>query len=101
VKLIRKDLGISAFGIQAFDLPPTVRSRRHSEAGSGQEEFYVHLAGAGWIEVDGEKVDFGPSALIYVTPESVRQPIAGPDGLSYLSVGAPRSGDYRPMGKFG
>ena len=100
VRLARKDLGITAFGCQVFELPPNVAAHRHSESASGQQEMYVNLAGRGRIEVDGEDVEFGPRTLIHVAPEAVRQPRAGTDGLTYLCVGASPEPTFRPNNKF-
>jgi hypothetical protein len=80
VRLARRDLGITAFGCQVFELPPNVGGPRHSESGTGQQELYVNLGGSGWIDVDGDRVEFGPRTMIHVTPESVRQPASGAHG---------------------
>jgi quercetin dioxygenase-like cupin family protein len=100
VKLARKDLGITAFGCQVFQLPPNGEARRHNEAASGQQELYVNLAGDGWIEIDGQHVEFGPGTLIHVASESMRLPRAGANGLTYLCVGAPAHIGYQPNSKF-
>jgi hypothetical protein len=100
VRLARKDLGITAFGCQVFELPSNTAAPRHSESSSGQQELYVNLDGSGWIDIDEERVEFGPRVMIYVTPDSVRQPMAGPDGLVYLCVGASAEAKYRPGGRF-
>jgi hypothetical protein len=100
VRLARKDLGITAFGCQVFELPPNVGGPRHSESGTGQQELYVNLGGSGWLDVDSDRVEFGPRTMIHVTPESVRQPVSGAQGLTYLCVGAPPKTPYRPIDKF-
>jgi hypothetical protein len=100
VRLARTDLGITAFGCQVFELPPNVSGPWHSESGTGQQELYVNLGGSGWIDVDGDRVEFGPRTMIHVTPESVRQPVSGAQGLTYLCVGAPPEAPYRPIDKF-
>jgi len=73
VRLARKDLGITAFGCQVFELPPNVAAHRHSESAC---------------------------TLIHVAPEAVRQPRAGTDGLTYLCVGASPEPTFRPNNKF-
>jgi hypothetical protein len=40
------------------------------------------------IVVDGEKIPLEPGRYVLVEPETTRQVVAGPDGLSYLIVGA-------------
>ena len=87
VKLARRDLGITAFGMQVFDFPPAAETPEHTESG-GQEEVYVGLEGSGWVEVEGEKVPLGPRVAVSVMPGVSRKTVAGPDGLSFLAVGA-------------
>ncbi len=100
VRLARKDLGITAFGCQVFELPPGAAAHRHSESATGQQELYVNLDGCGWIEIDGQEVEFGPRTLIHVAPEATRQPRAAADGLTYLCVGAAPETTFRPNMKF-
>lgn len=100
VRLVRRDLGITAFGVQVFELPPNGRGPRHDESSTGQEELYVHLAGFGWIDVEGEWVGFGPGVLVRVSPGTTRQPIAGSHGLTYLCVGGRPRAAYEPLDKF-
>jgi hypothetical protein len=96
VKLVRREMGITAFGVQIFELPPDASGPLHSEALTGQEELYVNLGRSGWIQAHEERLAFGPDTLIFVAPCIERQTVAGPDGLTYLCVGAPRGGPYRP-----
>jgi quercetin dioxygenase-like cupin family protein len=46
------------------------------------------LRGAGVLRVDGDEVQLHPGRYVLVEPESTRQVVAGPDGLSYAVVGA-------------
>ena len=48
-KLVRKGLGIEAFGANIMDIPADYTTGPHDESGSGQEELYVALRGAGWV----------------------------------------------------
>ncbi len=54
------------------------------------------LAGDGVMIIDGEEVELRPGRHVFVAAESVRQPIAGPDGLSWVVVGAPPQDGGRP-----
>jgi hypothetical protein len=36
VRFVRRALGVEAFGINWFELPPNAEGREHDEAGSGQ-----------------------------------------------------------------
>ena len=99
VRFIRRELGCEAFGLNWFDLPPNAEGREHDETGSGQEEVNVILRGSGVYRIDGEEVPFGAVTVFRFDPETVRQPVAGPDGLTMLAIGAPRGG-YEARGPF-
>lgn len=96
VKFVRRDMGISAFGVQIFDWGPNAEGPAHDESGSGQEELYVGLGGSGVIRVDGTDVAIGPRVAVSVPSGVRRQAVAGPDGLSYICVGAPPGRPYEP-----
>jgi mannose-6-phosphate isomerase-like protein (cupin superfamily) len=99
VRFVRRELGVEAFGINWFELPPDVEGREHDEAGSGQEEVLVVIAGAGHWRVDGSEVPVRVGSFLRIDPESVRCPVAGPAGMTFIAVGAPR-GTYEPRGPF-
>jgi hypothetical protein len=100
VRLVRKDLAITAFGVQIFELPPNRRAPRHDESSTGQQELYVGLDGSGWIDVEGRRIDFGPRILVRVDAGTTRQAIAGSQGLTYLCVGGRPGAAYEPTQKF-
>jgi quercetin dioxygenase-like cupin family protein len=87
-KPIARALEARAIRANQFDSAPGQEGFAHDEVESGQEELYVALRGAGAISVDGESVELAPGRYVLVSPESRRQVIAGPEGLSYLVVGA-------------
>ena len=96
-KQIRRRLGVSAFGINQVDLPPGAAGREHDHAESGQEEVYLVLAGSGIMRVDGDEVPLEPGRYVFVSAASTRQPVAGPDGLSWVVVGAPPQDGWEPQ----
>jgi mannose-6-phosphate isomerase-like protein (cupin superfamily) len=97
VRTVRKALGARAFGFNYFTLPPGADGREHDHAGSGQEEVYFVVRGSGTMRVDGEEVELRAGRFLRVDPDSTRQPTAGPDGLEFLTIGAPlESNPYRP-----
>jgi uncharacterized cupin superfamily protein len=93
---IRRRLGVLAFGINQVDLPPGVAGREHNHAESGQEEVYLVLSGGGIMRVDGDEVPLEPGRYVFVAAARTRQLIAGPDGLSWVVVGAPRQAGWEP-----
>jgi mannose-6-phosphate isomerase-like protein (cupin superfamily) len=99
VRFVRRELGCEAFGINWFELPPNSPGREHDESASGQEEVNVIVAGSGIYRIDGEEVPFEAGTIFRFDPETTRQPVAGPDGLTMIAIGAPR-GSYEARGPF-
>jgi quercetin dioxygenase-like cupin family protein len=99
VRFVRRELGVEAFGINWFELPPGAQGKEHDEAASGQEEVSVVVRGSGHWRVAGEEVAVRVGSFVRFDPEAVRCPVAGPDGMTFVSVGA-RRGSYEPRGPF-
>jgi mannose-6-phosphate isomerase-like protein (cupin superfamily) len=84
----RAELGVTAFGMQVIQLPADYADYpEHDHAESGQEEVFVTLSGAGWMEVAGERVEMEPETLIRVAAATRRKVFAGPKGLRMLVIG--------------
>ena len=99
VRFVRRELGVEAFGINWFELPPNAEGREHTEADSGQEEVNVVVRGSGVYRVDGEEIPVRAGSFLRFDPETTRCPVAGPDGMTLLAVGA-RRGGYDARGPF-
>ncbi|MGI8422039.1 MAG: cupin domain-containing protein [Gaiellaceae bacterium] len=95
VKKVRRALGAEAFGFNVFQFPPDTEGFEHDESSSGQEEVIFVLSGSGVLRVDGEEVELRLHRFVRLDPACVRKPISGPDGLSFLTIGAPK-GAYSP-----
>ena len=97
--LVRPGLGLSAFGANVMNLPPDYSTRAHDESGSGQEELYVGLSGAGWIVLDesGERLPVDAEHLAAVGPGTSRTLASGPEGLRVLIVGSTPGRGYEPV----
>ena len=100
VRFVRKALDAQAFGINWFEIPPGAEGYEHDETRSGQEEVVAVVRGSGHWRVDGVDVPAQVGSFIRFDPESKRCPVAGPDGLTFVAVGAPRGGSYEPHGPF-
>ena len=81
---------LDALAIKAnqFDSQPDQLGHDHDELKSGQEELYVPLSGTGYLQIDDETVDLEPGRYVLVQPSARRRVDAGPEGLSYLVIGA-------------
>ena len=60
MRFVRRELGVEAFGINWFELPPNADGREHDESDSGQEEVNVVVRGSGTYRVEGETFRFAP-----------------------------------------
>ena len=99
VRFVRRVLGVEAFGINWFEIAPNSEGNEHNESESGQEEVHVVIRGSGTYRVEGEEVEVSPGTFLRFDPETTRVPIAGPEGLTFIAVGA-RRGSYEPRGPF-
>jgi quercetin dioxygenase-like cupin family protein len=99
VRFVRRELGVQAFGINWFELGPGQVGHEHDERESGQEEVNVILSGSGTYRIEGEEVQVRTGTFLRFDPETTRVPIAGPEGMTMLAVGAP-AGAYEPRGPF-
>ena len=100
IRFIRRRLGATAFGINEFELGPGAAGLEHDESETGQEEIYVVPRGSGLLRVGGDELELRPGRYVRVDPGVVRQPVAGPDGLAWVAVGAVPGGVYAPRGPF-
>jgi mannose-6-phosphate isomerase-like protein (cupin superfamily) len=96
VRKVRRELGARAFGFNYFTLPPGVEGREHDHAEQNQEEVYFVVRGGGVMRVDGEEVELKPGRFLRVDPSSTRVPVAGGEGVEFVTFGAPLEGGYEP-----
>jgi hypothetical protein len=99
VHFVRRVLGVEAFGINWFEIPPNAAGLEHDEEETQQEEVNVIVRGGGVYRIDGEEVPVGVGTFLRFDPGTTRQPVAGPDGMTMVAVGA-RRGSYEPRGPF-
>ena len=90
---VAQALGALAIKANQFDSQADQVGHEHDELKSGQEEVYVPLRGTGYLQIDGEKVELEPGRYVLVGPSARRQVNAGPEGLSYLVIGAGVKGE--------
>jgi quercetin dioxygenase-like cupin family protein len=87
-KLVASGLEARAIRMNQFDNEPNQAGKEHDERESGQEEVYTALRGSGVIVVERAEIPLEPGRYVLVEPDTTRRVVAGPDGLSYLIVGA-------------
>ena len=99
VHFVRRELGVEAFGINWFEIPPGMEGREHDETDSQQEEVNVIIRGSGVYRVEGEEIPVRQGTFLRFDPGTTRMPVAGPEGMTMIAVGA-RRGSYEPRGPF-
>lgn len=84
----RAELGVTSFGMQVIRMPADYDDYpEHDHAADRQEEVYVALDGSGWIDIEGERVEFDQGVLVRVAPSAKRRVHSGPEGLQMLVIG--------------
>jgi mannose-6-phosphate isomerase-like protein (cupin superfamily) len=97
IKLARSGLGISAFGVQVIDLPPSYTTDSHDETATGQEELYVALSGDGAVDVsEWGSLALEPGRLVLVPPACARTLQSGDAGVRVLVIGGAPGKAYVP-----
>ena len=85
-QLLRRDLGVSSFGINLIVLEARQRGRVHAH--ERQEEVYLVLEGELTLLVDGGEHAIGPDQLVRVGPAARRQLVnRGPARVVLLALG--------------
>jgi quercetin dioxygenase-like cupin family protein len=83
---LRRELGVSSFGMNQIVLQPGQRGRIHRHR--GQEEVYLVLEGTLTLLLEGEASDLRQGELIRVAPQIRRQLVnRGPGRLVLLALG--------------
>ena len=98
-RFVRRELGVEAFGINWFELPANAAGYEHDEEDSSQEEVIVIIRGDGAYWVDGKEISVREGTCLRFDPDTTRVPVAGPEGMTFIAVGA-RRGSYEPRGSF-
>ena len=89
---LRRQLGVSSFGLNQVVLAPGQRGRIHRH--ERQEEVYLVLEGLLTLVVEGEPVELGQGELIRVAPRLRRQLVnRGPGRVVLLALGG--DGEHR------
>jgi uncharacterized cupin superfamily protein len=97
MRKVRAELGLTSFGVQTIDLPPHFDGTPwHDHTSDGQEELYIALRGAGWLEIEGgERIELVPDeTAVRVGPETRRRLLAGAPGIRVLAVGGVPGSTY-------
>jgi len=97
-RLVRRTLGLGAFGINLVEIAPGEQSPEHDETGRDQEEVFYMLDGDPTLVIDGEEHQTRAGTFARLDPEHTRTVRNdGSEPVRVLIVSAPRSSGYQPM----
>jgi uncharacterized cupin superfamily protein len=97
-ELVRRTLGVQAFGLNVVEIPPGEGIPEHDETQRDQEEVFLVLSGSPTLVIDGEEHRAREGTFARLDPEhrrTVRNDGGSP--ASVLIASAPRSSGYEPM----
>ena len=96
--LVRRSLGIGAFGVNLVEIPPGERIPEHDETGRDQEELFVVLEGSPSLVVDGREIEAPAGTFARLDPQLSRTVVNNTDEpAAVLIMSAPRNSGYEPM----
>ena len=96
--LVRRSLGLRAFGMNVVDIPPGEQIPEHDETDRDQEEVFVALSGTPTLVIDGADHELPEGGFARLDPERTRTVAnRGSDPVRVLIASAPRSSGYEPM----
>jgi hypothetical protein len=87
---VRAELGITAFGVQVVDLPPSSGelAPEHDHRHDSQEELYLLLSGAAEVVVPDGTIALDPETFVRLGPLVRRRIRSGSQGARVLMIGA-------------
>ena len=98
-RLVRRTLGLQAFGVNVVEIPPDGQIPEHDETGRDQEEVFYVMSGSPTLVIDGADHPARAGTFARLDPEHSRTvKNGGPQVASVLIISAPRSSGYEPMG---
>lgn len=96
--LVRRSLGLSAFGMNLVEIPAGERIPEHDESDRDQEEVFLVLSGSPTLVVDGEEHPAPAGTFARLDPGLRRTVVNGGDEpAAVLICSAPRTSGYEAM----
>jgi len=96
--LVRRSLGLDAFGMNLVEIPPGERIPEHDETDRDQEEVFLVLEGSPALVVDGREIEAPAGTFARLDPGLRRTVVNnGDDPAAVLIMSAPRSSGYEPL----
>jgi quercetin dioxygenase-like cupin family protein len=96
--LVRRSLGVDAFGVNLVEIPPGERIPEHDETERDHEELFLVLEGSPSLVVDGREIEAPAGTFARVEPQLSRTVVNhGDEPAAVLIVSAPRTSGYQPL----
>jgi quercetin dioxygenase-like cupin family protein len=96
--LVRRSLGVDAFGVNLVEIAPGERIPEHDETARDQEEVFLVLEGSPSLVVDGREIETPAGTFARLDPHLSRTVVNhGDEPAAVLIVSAPRTSGYEPM----
>jgi quercetin dioxygenase-like cupin family protein len=96
--LLRRGLGLEAFGMNMVEIAPGGEIPEHDESASGQVEVYAVLEGEGVFRIDGEEHPAPAGTWTRLDPEVKRTILNRSEApLTALLIGSPADTGYEPL----
>jgi quercetin dioxygenase-like cupin family protein len=96
--LVRRSLGVEAFGINLVEIPPGERIPEHDETARDHEELFLVLEGSPSLVVDGREIEAPAGTFARLDPHLSRTVVNhGDEPAAVLIVSAPRTSGYQPL----
>jgi uncharacterized cupin superfamily protein len=96
--LVRRSLGIGAFGVNLVEIAPGTAIPEHDELARDQEELFVVMEGDAVLVADGEDHPAPQGTFARLDPEHLRTVRNDGDRPALVMiVSAPRTSGYEPM----
>src|SRR3954469_20767937 len=96
--LVRRSLGLGAFGMNLVGIAPGERIPEHDETDRDQEEVFLVLEGSPSLVVDGREIEAPAGTFARLDPRLSRTVVNNSEEpAAVLIVSAPRTSGYEPM----
>ena len=96
--LVRKSLGLNAFGMNLIELPPGESIPEHTEVERDHEEVFYVVKGTGTMVIDGKEYEAPEGTFIRLDPEPQRYiKNKSSELIKFLIISAPRTSGYEPL----
>lgn len=96
--LVRRSLGVEAFGVNLVEIAPGDRIPEHDETGRDHEELFLVLEGSPSLVVDGREIEAPAGTFARLDPHLSRTVVNhGDEPAAVLIVSAPRTSGYEPL----